>query len=52
MASAIPFQYRLLESFKFEGDDDDEYEYEYEICLKIFSRIIEKCLTRKASLKN
>lgn len=50
MASAIPFQYRLLESFKFEGDDDDEYEYE--ICLKIFSRIIEKCLTRKASLKN
>ena len=30
IASTIPFQYHLLESFKLKGEDDYEYEYEYE----------------------
>jgi len=36
----------LLESFTFEDKDD----YEYKILLKVFSRIVKKYSTQKASL--
>ena len=41
-------KHERIDSFRFE----DENDYEYEIQLKVFSRIVEKYSTRKASLYN